>query len=551
MSDPREEGSARPDTGTLGGMLLEQVALHPSRHAFVSQTETWTYEQLGTRTLLLARGLAAAGVSKGTRVGLLMPTRADWLATAFAIALNGGVLVPISTFASPAERHQIMRMSSVTLLLSSDRSGPRDISAELIDSYPSITTARPGQVTEPSLPYLRRVFVFGDDIVRGGLEAGKDLATLLAETFPGEAMSARARDVTPFDDAVIYFTSGSTAAPKAVLHAHRGPVTSMRQMAKIQRLDENEVMFGGKAFFWVGMTSTVGACLAAGACYVGLERFAVDAALTLMERERVTVVNCSPRQLDLLGKEAESGAYDLSCLRLVQPSRLSRAAGLGPDDDYLVGYGMTETAGTICSLPCDAPLEERESNGRPLEGVVIRIVDAETGAEQPVGVPGVVHIKGPGVMRGYLGRPPEAALSDGFLVTQDLGFLDENGLFHFTGRTSGLIKTAGANVAREEVEAAVRAWGALDQAYVVGLPHATLGEAVVVVAVGDEATFSHDALETHLRTQLASYKLPKAVVFMSGEAIPRTAVSDKVDYVRLAEEARELVLAQTPGADWA
>lgn len=539
------------DRDTLGGLLMSSVALHGSSPAFTSPERTWTYEELGEMTWTLARGLAAAGVGKGCRVAILMPSTVHWVAAAHAIALNGGVAIPISTLASPAERDHILRFADVSVVLSSERSGPRDLVGELVETYPFLASAHPGQLLDDSMPYLRRVFVQGLIDARGALEPWESLIGL-ADSVPSSVVAGRAAAVSPDDDAIVFFTSGSTAAPKAVLHAHRAPVTTMRAMASFQRLGAGEVLFGAKQFFWVGMTSTVGACIASGACFVGVERFEPHDALRLIEEHRVTVVNCSPNQLDQIGRAAEVGSYDLSALRLVEPSRLSRAAGLREGHDYLIGYGMTETAGTVCSLPADAPLELRKAtNGRPIDGLELRTVDIESGVPLPPGVVGVVQVKGPTVMKSYLKQPQDAARADGFLVTQDLGFLDEDGYFHYRGRTTGMIKTNGANVSRDEVEEAARAWGGLEQVFVVGVPHPTSGEAVVLVAIGDESAFLASEFEASLRVSIAAYKLPRAVVFVPSDEIPRTSASDKVDYRALAQTVATKLARRPDDPEWA
>lgn len=522
-----------PSQDTLGGMFLRSVTDNTESRALVDLESSCTFGELGAESWELARGLAAAGVTKGTRVGVLLPNSAVWIAASFAVALNGGILVPISTLATPEERDHILEFADVSVLLAGVRSGPRELLAELEQTYAFLANSPSGAIASQHLPYLRRIFVHGLEARTGAFEPWSALVEM-ASAIPSDVIAARAASVVPTDDAVVYFTSGSTSKPKAVLHMHRGPVTTMRAMAQFQGLGPDERLLGGKQFFWVGMTSTVGACLASGATYVGMERFKAGDAVHLIERERVTVVNCSPHQLEQIGQAAESGDYDLNTLRLVEPSRLSRAAGLPEGHEYLIGYGMTETAGVLCSLPGDAPVaDRRSSNGAPLQGVEIRIVDPETGRELPAGTSGLVQIKGPTVMHGYLKQAPEVARNGDYLVTQDLGRVDGNGLFHFDGRTSGLIKTNGANVSTSEIEEAVRGWAGLKNAFIVGVPHPTLGEAVVLVAVGDGQSFDRDALEGYLKSRVAAFKVPKAVVFIDGPDVPRTVASDKVDYPRL------------------
>lgn len=538
------------DEDTFGGLLLRTVSRHPSAKVFVDEHRAVTYGELGDATVELARALAAVGVGRGSRVGILMPNSPEWLASAFAVALNGAVIVPISTLATPEERDYVLQFADVGVLLTSPRSGPRDILTELAASYPSLVASRPGEAAEPRLPFLTNVFVHGLDQARGGFDTWHSL-TDRAEAVGENIVAARAAAVSPNDDAIVYFTSGSTAKPKAVMHMHAGPVTTMKAMARYQKLGPGEVLLGGKQFFWVGMTSTIGACIASGAAFVGMERFDPQLGVDLIERERVTVVNCSAHQLDQMGRAALTGDRDLSSLRIVEPSRLAEAAGLPEDHEYLVGYGMTETAGVAASLPSDSPAVLKTStNGKTHDRIEIRIVDPETGIPVPVGEPGIVQLKGAPVMRGYLKQPRDVGFSGGYLVTEDLGRLDADGYFHYLGRTNGVIKTNGANVSREEVEAVARGWGGLDGAYVVGVPHPTMGEAVVLVAVGDERTFDPTALEKHMRGGIAAFKLPKLVLFQDGDAIPRTKASDKVDYPRLAEHVRESII-RSDGAEWA
>lgn len=537
---------------TLGGMLLGSVARHADQRALVFDGRSWTYAELGQATWRTARALAAIGVTKGSRVAVLMPSTADWLTAAFAAALNGAVLVPVSPLASAAERDHILRLSDAQMLLMSARSGPRDLRSEMLQAYTALAESTPDRLDSPAFPYLQRVFVQGIDAPEGRLEPW-DALMKRADEVSDEVMLARAGSVTPIDDAIIFWTSGSTAAPKAVVHRHRAPVTTMTHMARFQALGERETMFGGKQFFWVGMTSTVGACLSAGACFVGMERFEPTEALALLEREHVTVVNCSTHQLDQIGRAAESSPRDLGSLRLAEPGRLARAAGLPEGHPYLIGYGMTETAGTVCSLAADAPLElRRTTNGRPLPGLEIRVVDPDTGAAQPAGQPGVVQIAGPTVMRGYLGRAPEDSIREGYLVTDDLGYIDADGYFHFVGRVNGMIKTNAANVSREEVEQVLRAWCPTHGAFVIGVPHPTLGEAVVAVLTGPGGSgFRRDRFDEFLRTRLAAYKLPKRVVFLDDSEVPRTAASDKVDYPALSARVSERLAVHDEDVEWA
>jgi fatty-acyl-CoA synthase len=160
--------------------------------------------------------------------------------------------------------------------------------------------------------------------------------------------------------------------------------------------------------------------------------------------------------------------------------------------------------------------------------MAIRIVDPDSGAPLGVGETGEIAVKGVTLMRGYYKVAPEECFDDeGWFRTKDSGHLDEAGYLHWHGRLSGLIKTSGANVSPAEVEAAVASWGRLRLGSVVGVPHPRFGEAVVLCAVRSLDPVSAEDITGHLRGVLASYKVPRQVLFFDNEELTYTG-SQKV-----------------------
>jgi acyl-CoA synthetase (AMP-forming)/AMP-acid ligase II len=202
-------------------------------------------------------------------------------------------------------------------------------------------------------------------------------------------------------------------------------------------------------------------------------------------------------------------------------------------------YGLSETFTIATALPADAPAPLRAaSSGRPLAGTTVRIVDPETGAPLPVGAHGEIAVRGATLMRGYAKQDPEEAFdADGYFRTQDGGSLDADGHLHWTGRLSGLIKTGGANVSPVEVEAALRGHPALRAALAVGVPHPSLGEAVVLCAVAREGEPPDpEAIRAFLRERLAPYKLPRCVLFFRPDELAYTG-NQKIQVGPLREAA--------------
>jgi fatty-acyl-CoA synthase len=214
------------------------------------------------------------------------------------------------------------------------------------------------------------------------------------------------------------------------------------------------------------------------------------------------------------------------------------------DDHLAVGmYGMSETATCVACARWDDPVEiRRETFGRPLAGMNVRIVDPESGASLEAGETGEIWVKGPTLMEGYLRVPRGETLTpDGFFRTGDLGFLDDEGHLHFGSRLKDVIKTAGVNVAAVEVEEAIARHDGVKAAYVVGVPDAVRGEnvaAFVVPAPG--AAVDPGAVVAFCKATLASYKVPRHVFVVDDAAVPRTGTG-KVAKPALREKAQALL----------
>jgi len=187
-------------------------------------------------------------------------------------------------------------------------------------------------------------------------------------------------------------------------------------------------------------------------------------------------------------------------------------------------YGMTET-NMNTSNPC---IGERVpgSVGFPLPGVALRIADPATGTPLPPGQTGMIELQGPNVFQGYWRSPEKTAAefrADGFFITGDLGYVDERGYVFIVGRGKDLIISGGLNVYPKEVENEIDALDGVEESAVIGLPHPDFGEGVTaVVAITPGAALSETQVLSALKGRLASFKLPKRVLFV--EALPRNAM---------------------------
>lgn len=539
---------------TLGAFIAEVADRYADRPAIVSGPVCWTYRELGDQTRRVAKALMAAGVTKGTRVGVLMGNRPELAASLFAVGMVGGVAVPMSTFAAAPERYHVMAHSDMALAVLQDRLASNAYVDDLARDHPEVVGGRPGQVRSTAFPFLRRVVALGTPA--GAMEGWGDFLAGGAD-IPDELLDAAAAAVTPYDDAVMIYTSGTTALPKSVLHAHRSVTGQLWRWRGQLGLTEDDRVWSAFPFFWsAGFAMVLGGTLASGATLYVDEVFDAGQALELMERERITTYYAFPHTDAQLADHPDAGRRDLTSLRNIRSaSALYRFTGMVPKEsswDVSAGYGSSETFTVSTALPNDAPLSLRlSSHGLPLPGMRIRIVDTETGTPLPPGESGEITVKGVYLMRTYYKVAPEDCLDDeGWFHTQDAGHLDEQGYLHWHGRISGMIKTGGSNVSPVEVETRAAESGVLGVVTVVGLPHHLLGEAVVMCAVplqGTEPDLA--AVLSHLRATLATYKVPRRILFFSDEELRFTA-SDKVQAELVRQLAVERLVATDEDQEW-
>ena len=196
-----------------------------------------------------------------------------------------------------------------------------------------------------------------------------------------------------------------------------------------------------------------------------------------------------------------------------------------------VGYGLSETCAFFASHAWDADREDtKRSMGRLLPGNELRVVDPESGAALGANQLGELAIRGPTLMRRYLGMElSECFDADGFFRTGDVGWVDPDGFVHFEGRRTEMIKTGGANVSPAELEVQLRACAPVKLSRVVGIPDERLDQVVVACIVLKEGSgATEDDIRSFLRERVAAYKVPKRVLFFDDGEIPMTGSATKV-----------------------
>lgn len=518
---------------TIPGYLREVCTRYEGREALVlhhrdGHIERWSYQQLWERSVEVAKALIAAGAGKDSRIGILMTNRPEYLSALFGTALAGGVSVALSTFSTPSELEHLVAASGISTLLFEDAVLKTDFAAMLLQLEPGIAEVPLGQLQSTKFPFLRHL------VRLTGLTGSVDVARPADKAFgacepwdtfiaSGASVSenmvaARAATVCPADTGGLFFSSGTTSLPKGIFHAQQAFAIQWWRWPRVMAVREPARAWTGNGFFWSGNVSMiVGVALSTGGAVILQPLFDAETALHLIERERITFMSGRPHQWARLQAVPGYDTADLSSLRYVTRAELLLdQPTVNIDWQLPMSFGTTETMTINTSYDADTPAEQYAGScGVPLPGNLLKIIDPQTRALVPVGERGEICIKGPTLMQSYLGKTVEETFDDeGYFCTGDGGYVDAQGRLYWEGRLNDIIKTGGANVSPEEVDAAIASYPGVKRVQTVGVPHDTLSEMVVscIVAI-DGGSLDEAAIIAHLKATLASYKIPRRVLF--------------------------------------
>lgn len=518
-----------PRSRTLGDLLDEMAAAYPNADAVVFRGDRLSYGALRARADELARALLAAGVRRGDRVALILPNRPEWVITMFAASKIGAITVGVSTFSSAREIAWTVEHCRPAAIVTLESFRGRHYLDALYATCPELARSAPGQLRSERLPELRAV-VCVDGRRHDGVHRFVDFVGLAPEVREADRSAAQAA-VAPDDLAYILYTSGSTATPKGVTLAHGGVIANGFAIGERQHLTAADRVWLAVPLFWsFGSANALPALMTHGGALVLQESFEPGEALALLDAQRCTVYYGMANMARAMLEHPDHPRRNLTSMRtgltigLPEDVRMTMDA-VGARELCNV-YGSTETYGNCAVTDAGDPLTLRlETQGLPLPGMDIRVVDPDTGRVLDRGEIGELRVKGH-VTLGYYDDPEQTRAAfdaGGYFKTGDLGLIREDGRVQFRGRFKEMIKTAGMNVAPLEVEAILATHEAVKQAYVVGVPDRTRGELVVAaVELREGAAATPEALAAFCRDRLASYKVPARFVFRTADEFPRT-----------------------------
>ena len=520
-----------PFTPTAPNIFKFARESHGPREFLVLDDRRLTFEEADRRSRALAKGLLAIGVGKGSRVGLLMPNDPDWVIAWMACARVGALTVALSTFYQAPEIAWAVRHNDIQVLLTIDRYLKADYVERLERGLPGLAEAAAPELFLADQPYLRRIVVWGDCDRPWALSGPEDLldAAAAEPRIDDDFLARIEAAVTPSDALVTICTSGTTSAPKAVVHSHGACLRAVYQFVDYFDTRPDDRMYPAMPFFWIGgLNTSLIPAIYLGACLCFARTPDPNDLIEMARRESVTVIHHWPVQAKRLALALEETGQSLPLVRIGIGPQLDGTGKPIPPDRLAGGpLGMTESMGMHSMDRFDAPVPvgKAGANGRKIAGMERVVVDPETRKPLPPGERGLLFVRGYNMMLGYYGKERwETFTRDGFFPTGDMAIIDEEGFIRFAGRDGDMIKTSGANVAPQEVEAALLACDGVREAIVFGVPDATRGEAVAaVVAAAQGSQLDPEVLRQSLRKTISPYKVPQSIAVLTYEDIPRTA----------------------------
>ena len=501
---------------TVGDALKYAAKKYGARDFIVLPDRRITFAEVEVSSRLLAKRMLAAGIGKGTRVGLLYTYGPEFCIVWFAVLRIGAIAMPLSTIYKPAELGKVVRAGDIQLLVVPPSLLGRNIEATLIASAPSLEEADGGTLFLDELPFLRHIWVTGQ------VEHAWATSVPFDGTGPfevsDELFEKVEQAVVPADLAQVTYTSGSSAEPKGVLHSHGAIVRNTSPAAAEWAVRSVGLewpirsVFCGFPFFWIGGTLVIGQALQAGWTISCVERFEAAAALDIIERERPERIMAWPSLIQSMRTHPSLAARDVSWLKGLRPPTEGTPHQMpGPTRHR----GMSETMGNWF-------------------GVESKVVDPDTGESVIDGSEGELLVRGWAVTQGYYKKEREEVFGpDGWFHTGDRVFRSD-GSNWFVGRFAELIKSQGANVSPREIEVLLESYPGVQHAIVLGLPHPELEEEVVAVIVPAPGSVLNSVdLQGLVRRDLSSYKVPTQIHIVSKEDDVPWLATGKPDKLRL------------------
>ncbi|WP_061810919.1 AMP-binding protein [Rossellomorea vietnamensis] len=535
----------------LQSYLTEAASLYGDKAAIHFMGKEIGYKELYESALKFAGYLKTLGINKGDRVAIMLPNTPQSVIAYYGILYAGGVVVQTNPLYMEREIEYQMKDSGAKVILTLDILYPR-VSKVMnnTDLEHIIVTAIKDYLPFPKnliYPFIQKK-QYGI-VVKVDHRGQNHLFTEIMKTAVAEAISQEEFDFEN-DLALLQYTGGTTGFPKGVMLTHKNLVAnaSMCDAWLYKCRKGEEKMLGILPFFHVyGMTAVLILSVMQGYKMILLPKFDAETTLKTIQKLKPTLFPGAPTIYIGLLNHPDLKKYDLSSI----DSCLSGSAPLPVEvqqqfeevtgGKLVEGYGLTESSPVTHSNFLWDKARIKGSIGVPWPGTDSAVFSMETGEPLPPNEMGEIVVKGPQVMKGYWNRPEETeqTLKDGWLLTGDIGYMDEKGYFYVVDRKKDMIIAGGFNIYPREIEEVLYEHPAIQEVVAAGVPDPYRGETVkayVVLKEGESLT--EEELNEYSRKYLAAYKVPRIYEFR--KELPKTAVG-KILRRALVDEERQKI----------
>ncbi|HUY78673.1 MAG TPA: AMP-binding protein [Ktedonobacterales bacterium] len=544
---------------TIGDLFDQTVKRYAGRDALIVRQQglRYTYAQLREEVDRWARGLLALGITKGDRVGIWAPNRAEWAITQFATAKIGAILVNINPSYRLHELEYAMNQSGCVALVTAPTFRTTSYVEMLQTLCPELQRSAPGQLDAHRLPHLRHVITLGADRTPGMWVWGEVMER--AKEVSATTLAQRQAE-QEFDDPInIQYTSGTTGNPKGATLSHHNILNNGYYVARLQGFTENDrVCIPVPLYHCFGCVMGNLGCVTHGATMVyPAEAFEPVATLEAVQEEHCTSLYGVPTMFIAELAHPDFARYDYSSLRTgVMAGSPCPVQVMREVIDKMnmreveICYGMTETSPVSFQTRLNDSIEKRVGSvGQVQEHVEVKLIDPATGQVVPVGEPGELLTRGYSVMLGYWDNDEatrRAIDAARWMHTGDLATMDDAGYVNIVGRLKDMVIRGGENIYPREVEEFLYTHPAVSDVQVIGVPDAKYGEELMAwVKLKDGQTATQDDLIAFCRGQIATFKIPRYWKFV--DAFPMTVTGKIQKYLMRQQSIEELGLQQAAG----
>jgi fatty-acyl-CoA synthase len=538
---------------TVGGLLDLVAERRPEDDAlvYVDRGLRYSYEEFKEVVERCARALMALGLKKGDHVAVWAQNVPEWVILQFATGKTGTVLVTINPAYKSNELQYVLEQSDAAALFLTEGAQGADFVEILEDAAPGLEDAEPGEELEiEGLPYLKHVVLIGDEASTSspGIVSYDEFLEGVEKVSEDELRERQSS--LDADEAInMQYTSGTTGFPKGVQLTHANIVKNAFYIGECMELgSEDRVCIPVPFFHCFGCVLGTLNTVTHEGTMVPVEQFDAEKVLQAVHEDRCTALLGVPTMFIAELEHPEYEKYDTSSLRTgimagspCPEEVMKQVVNDMGAEEITIAYGQTESSPVITQTRTEDPIERRVSTvGRKLPDVEVKIVDPETGEEVESGEPGELCTRGYHVMKGYYKMPDKTAEvidEDGWLHTEDLATMDEDGYVKITGRTKDMIIRGGENIYPREIEEFLYGHPEISDVQVYGVPDEKYGEQVAAaIILKSDASLTEEDVKEHCRENIARHKVPKYVDFV--EEYPMTA-SGKIQKFKLREATVE------------